>query len=174
MRSSPHPRLWDIQMWRTQRHSPGVLKRGLPGWLKPHPNCVLQTANLFQDSGSRIKSLWMDRVTCIFPLTKWPTQKRVSLFYSGFLFALNPIITPIIIFVRVFQPLYIRSLDSILGLLKLVLGQSLEGWKWTCFHCCKAMDLVKSCGFFEWLVGGWTNPSEKYALQIGSFPQGSE
>ena len=36
------------------------------------------------------------------------------------------------------------------------------------------MDLVKSCGFFEWLVGGWTNPSEKYALQIGSFPQWSE
>ena len=48
---SPHPRLWDIQMWHTQRCSPGVLKRGLPGWLKPHPNCVLQTANLFQDSG---------------------------------------------------------------------------------------------------------------------------
>ena len=23
------------------------------------------------------------------------------------------------------------------------------------------------------LVGGWTNPSEKYARQIGSFPQGS-
>ena len=22
------------------------------------------------------------------------------------------------------------------------------------------------------LVGGWTNPSEKYARQIGSFPQG--
>ena len=28
------------------------------------------------------------------------------------------------------------------------------------------MGLVKSCGFFEWLVGGWTNPSEKYALQM--------
>ncbi len=24
-----------------------------------------------------------------------------------------------------------------------------------------------------WLVGGWTNPFEKYARQIGSFPQGS-
>ena len=22
-----------------------------------------------------------------------------------------------------------------------------------------------------WLVGGWTNPYEKYACQIGSFPQ---
>ena len=28
-------------------------------------------------------------------------------------------------------------------------------------------------GFCE-LVGGWTNPSEKYARQIGSFPQGRD
>ena len=26
--------------------------------------------------------------------------------------------------------------------------------------------------FMEKLVGGWTNPFEKYARQIGSFPQG--
>ena len=26
---------------------------------------------------------------------------------------------------------------------------------------------------FPYLVGGWTNPFEKYARQIGSFPQGS-
>ena len=24
---------------------------------------------------------------------------------------------------------------------------------------------------YQWLVGGWTNPIEKYARQIGSFPQ---
>ncbi len=30
----------------------------------------------------------------------------------------------------------------------------------------KARDLIQS-----WLVGGWTNPFEKYARQIGSFPQ---
>ena len=26
-------------------------------------------------------------------------------------------------------------------------------------------------GAYPWLVGGWTNPSEKYGRQIGSFPQ---
>ena len=28
-------------------------------------------------------------------------------------------------------------------------------------------------GLQPWLGGGWTNPSEKNARQIGSFPQGS-
>ena len=27
------------------------------------------------------------------------------------------------------------------------------------------------CLFKQYLVAGWTNPSEKYARQIGSFPQ---
>ena len=45
------------------------------------------------------------------------------------------------------------------------------------FFCCKAKSMLKHLGVLaKWfqstnLVGGWTNPSEKYARQIGSFPQ---
>ena len=32
-------------------------------------------------------------------------------------------------------------------------------------------DLIDAQGADTWLVGGWTNPSEKYARQIGNLPQ---
>ena len=47
--------------------------------------------------------------------------------------------------------------------------QPFGSWTWQMLRQPPGFSLVYNI----FLVGGWTNPIEKYARQIGSFPQGS-
>ena len=48
-------------------------------------------------------------------------------------------------------------------------------WKFEATFPDEKIKKIKKCRLISWpfLVGGWTNPIEKYARQIGNLPQGS-